>query len=117
MLDRLERVRQRVERGDLHRVRGRVADVIGLIVEATGLSAEVGEVCELETSRHEAPVLAEVVGFRSGRTLLMPLAELRGIAPGNAVTPTGHHLEVHVSDELLGTVIDGLGKRSTAWRR
>ncbi|MBO9533294.1 MAG: FliI/YscN family ATPase [Solirubrobacteraceae bacterium] len=110
VLDRLERISQRVSRGDLQRVRGRVADVIGLIVEATGLSAEVGEVCELETGRHEAPVPAEVVGFRSGRTLLMPLAELRGIAPGNAVTPTGHHLEVSVSDDMLGMVLDGLGK-------
>lgn len=109
LLDRLERVEQRVRRGDLHRVRGRVVDVIGLIVEASGLNAEVGEVCELETGRHEAPVPAEVVGFRSGRTLLMPLAELRGIAPGHAVTPTGHHLEVSVSDDLLGMVVDSLG--------
>ncbi len=110
VLDRLERVEQRVRRADLHRARGRVVDVIGLIVEASGLNAEVGEVCELETGRHEAPVPAEVVGFRSGRTLLMPLAELRGIAPGHAVTPTGHHLEVSVSDDLLGMVVDSLGK-------
>ncbi|MFT4034773.1 MAG: FliI/YscN family ATPase [Patulibacter sp.] len=110
MIDRIERVHQRVTRSDLQQVRGRVADVIGLIVEATGLSAEVGEVCELETGRHAAPVPAEVVGFRSGRTLLMPLAELHGIAPGNAVTPTGRHLEVRVSDDLLGMVVDGLGR-------
>jgi flagellum-specific ATP synthase len=110
VLDRMERVQQRVGRADLHRVRGRVVDLIGLIVEASGLNAEVGELCELETGRHEAPVPAEVVGFRSGRTLLMPLAELRGIAPGNAVTPTGHHMEVNVSDNLLGLVLDGLGR-------
>ncbi len=110
LVERLEAAAQVVRRSDLQRVRGRVADVIGLIVEATGLHAEVGEVCELETSRHADPVPAEVVGFRSGRTLLMPLDELRGIAPGNAVTPTGRHLEVPVSDDLLGTVVDGLGR-------
>ncbi|MEN0014468.1 MAG: flagellum-specific ATP synthase FliI, partial [Solirubrobacteraceae bacterium] len=99
-----------VSRADLHRPRGRIVDLIGLIVEATGLNAEVGELCELESGRHGAPVPAEVVGFRSGRTLLMPLAELRGIGPGHVVTPTGHHLDVACSDELLGTVVDGLGK-------
>ncbi len=110
VIDRLDMAAQRVARADLHRPRGKVVDVIGLIVEATGLEAEIGELCELETGRHEAPVPAEVVGFRSGRTLLMPLAELRGIAPGHVVTPTGHHLDVACSDELLGTVVDGLGK-------
>lgn len=110
ILDRLEAVEQRVRRADLHRPRGKVVDLIGLIVEATGLEAEIGEVCELEVGRHAAPVPAEVVGFRSGRTLLMPLSELRGIAPGHTVTPTGRHLEVACSDELLGTVVDGLGK-------
>ena len=35
------------------------------------------------------PVATEVVGFRGGRTLLMPLGELRGIGPGTAVHPTG----------------------------
>ncbi|MBJ7470336.1 MAG: FliI/YscN family ATPase [Solirubrobacteraceae bacterium] len=109
-MDRLELAAQHVARADLHRPRGKVVDLIGLIVEATGLEAEIGELCELETGRHEAPVPAEVVGFRSGRTLLMPLAELRGIAPGHVVTPTGHHLDVACSDELLGTVVDGLGK-------
>jgi flagellum-specific ATP synthase len=108
--DRLEQVRGVIGRADLARPRGRIVDLIGLIVEATGLNAEVGELCELETGRHQAPVPAEVVGFRSGRTLLMPLAELRGIGPGHVVTPTGHHLDVACSDELLGTVVDGLGK-------
>ncbi len=107
---RLEATAARVRRADLQRPRGRVVDLIGLIVEASGLTAEVGELCHLQGSRQQAPVPAEVVGFRSGRTLLMPLAELRGIGPGNVVTPTGHHLEVAVSDEMLGTVVDGLGQ-------
>ncbi|MDO9357035.1 MAG: FliI/YscN family ATPase [Solirubrobacteraceae bacterium] len=108
--ERLDLAAQIVSRADLQRPRGRVVDLIGLIVEASGLNAEVGELVELETGRHKPPVPAEVVGFRSGRTLLMPLAELHGIGPGNVVTPTGHHLEVACSDAMLGTVVDGLGK-------
>ena len=79
----LKRLGDAVARADLHRRHGRVSDLIGLIVEATGLEAEVGEVCEIATGRGRAPVPAEVVGFRKRRTLLMPLGELHGIGPGN----------------------------------
>lgn len=110
LAERFKLAAERVSRSDLQRPRGRVVDLIGLIVEATGLRAEVGEVCMLDARRNEPAVPAEVVGFRKGRTLLMPLAELRGIAPGNAVTPTGKHLEVSVSNARLGTVLDALGR-------
>ena len=95
---------------DLHERRGRVANLIGLIIEATGLEAEVGEVCEVETGRNRDSVPAEVVGFRDSRTLLMPLGEMQGIGPGHAVHATGQRFRVMVDQELLGRVIDGLGR-------
>ena len=106
----LKRLGDAVARADLHRRHGRVSDLIGLIVEATGLEAEVGEVCEIATGRGRASVPAEVVGFRKRRTLLMPLGELHGIGPGNVVTATGEPVRVPVGDELLGRVLDGLGR-------
>ncbi len=109
-MELLERCAERVDNADLHERRGRVDDLIGLIVEATGLEAEVGEVCTIEAGRRRPAVPAEVVGFRAGRTLLMPLGELAGIGPGHAVTATGRPVRVPVGDELLGRVIDGLGR-------
>jgi flagellum-specific ATP synthase len=106
----LERCAERITDADLHERRGRVDDLIGLIVEATGLEAEVGEVCTVEAGRRSPPVPAEVVGFRAGRTLLMPLGEIHGIGPGHAVTATGQPVRVPVGDELLGRVVDGLGR-------
>ena len=96
---------------DLHRRHGRVIDLIGLIVEATGLEAEVGEVCSIETGRGRPPVPAEVVGFRAGRTLLMALGEATGHRPGRArdARPAAP-LRVDVSDDLLGRALDGLGR-------
>jgi flagellum-specific ATP synthase len=88
---------------------GRVSNLIGLIIEATGLLAEVGEVCLIHAGRDRAPVPAEVVGFREGRTLLMPLGELEGIGPGTKVQCTGAPFRVAVGDRLLGQVLDGLG--------
>jgi flagellum-specific ATP synthase len=95
---------------DLHRRHGRICDLIGLIVEATGLEAEVGEVCTIETGRGRADVPAEVVGFRAGRTLLMALGDATGIGPGARVTASGQPLRVGVSDALLGRALDGLGR-------
>src|SRR5207244_8329075 len=56
------------------------------------------------------PVPSEVVGFRAGRTLLMPLGTTDGIGPGTRVTPTGHPFRLPVGDQLLGRVLDGLGR-------
>ena len=67
----IDRAADALRDADLQRRHGRVRDLIGLIVEATGLEAEVGEVCTIDTGRGRAPVPAEVVGFRAGRTLLM----------------------------------------------
>jgi flagellum-specific ATP synthase len=94
---------------DLAQRNGLVSNLIGLIIEATGLQAEIGEVCHVHTDRTGPPVSAEVVGFRDGRTLLMPLGELHGIGPGTKVQGTGAPFRVAVGPSLLGRVIDGLG--------
>ncbi len=99
---------------DLARCHGRVSNLIGLIIEATGLQAEVGEVClvgatDRRSASNREAVPAEVVGFREGRTLLMPLGELQGIGPGTKVLPTGAPFRVSVGPHLLGRIIDGLG--------
>src|SRR5271156_1753393 len=88
---------------------GFVSNLIGLIIEATGLHAEVGEVCLVGTDRNRAAVSAEVVGFRDGRTLLMPLGELHGIGPGTRVLASGAPFRIAVGESLLGRIVDGLG--------
>ncbi len=98
-----------IREADLARRHGFVSNLIGLIIEATGLQAEVGEVCLVGTDRNRAAVAAEVVGFREGRTLLMPLGELHGIGPGTRVLATGAPFRVAVGDALLGRIVDGLG--------
>jgi flagellum-specific ATP synthase len=98
-----------IREADLARRHGFVSNLIGLIIEATGLQAEVGEVCLVGTDRNRAAVAAEVVGFRDGRTLLMPLGELHGIGPGTRVLATGAPFRVAVGNALLGQIVDGLG--------
>lgn len=90
------------------RVYGRVTEVIGLLIESTGPTSSVGDICHIEKSG-ELICRAEVVGFRKGRTLLMPLGPVEGIHPGLAVAATGRPLMVQVGKGLLGRVLDGLG--------
>ncbi len=88
---------------------GRVTRVVGLLVEAEGTIASIGELCEIETDRLRERVPAEVVGFSAGRLLLMPYRVMTGIRPGNLVRPSGGPLQIRVGEELIGRVVDGLG--------
>lgn len=94
----------------LVRPRGKVIRVVGLVIEATGPAVPVGELCRIGVPSAPDGALAEVVGFREGRLLLMPLADLLGVAPGAPVLPLGHGLRIPVGAELLGRVLDGLGR-------
>lgn len=105
----LAQAAEAIREADLARRHGFVTNLIGLIIEATGLQAEVGEVCLVGTDRNREAVSAEVVGFRDGRTLLMPLGELHGIGPGTRVLASGAPFRIAVGDHLLGRIVDGLG--------
>ena len=108
MLD-LERCNELV-RGAMRPVyRGRVDIVSGVLVEAVGVPAALGELCRIHREP-AAPIDAEVVGFRGSSTLLMPHGELSGVAPGALVTALGRPFEVPVGAALLGRVVDGFGK-------
>ncbi len=91
------------------RVSGRVSDVIGLVVEATGPGAPVGSLCSIVPPDARA-IPAEVVGFRTGRVLLMPLGELAGVGPGSRVLLVRERPCVGVGDGLCGRILDGLGR-------
>src|SRR5665213_3181307 len=89
---------------------GRVEQLIGLVMEATGPSSSVGEVCWVYGSNGKNRIQAEVVGFRNERTLLMPLGDVRGSGPGSLMVPTGRDFQVPVGRRLMGRVLDGLGR-------
>jgi len=89
--------------------RGRVVQLIGLVIESQGPRAAIGEICRLESANQSDGVMAEVVGFRNQNLLLMPLGQMEGIYPGCEVIATGTSLKIPVGEELLGRVLDGLG--------
>jgi flagellum-specific ATP synthase len=98
-----------VENAPLVSVHGRVNQVIGIVLESQGPGIPVGSICEVDVFKGKGKVQAEVVGFREGRVLLMPLGEMRGIEPGSIIRQVGGQATVPVGESLLGRVIDGLG--------
>lgn len=102
-----------VSTDDLFKVRGKVVNVIGLTIESAGPSAKLGDICMIYPSAANVgskPALAEVVGFRNGRNLLMPYEDVEGIGPGSSVENTGAPLKVRVDESLLSHTLDGLGR-------
>ena len=98
---------------DFFKVRGKVVNVVGLTIESAGPSAKLGDICmvfPVIRDENTHPALAEVVGFKEGRNLLMPYENVEGIGPGSSVENTGNTLRVRVNEELLGHTLDGLGR-------
>jgi flagellum-specific ATP synthase len=91
------------------RVNGKVSEIIGLMVQGNGPAASIGEVCGIVPVNSDVPVEAEVVGFKNGRVLLMPLESIQGLGPGCKILSMGRKAAIGVGKGLLGRVIDGLG--------
>ncbi len=107
---RMQGLLGRVKTARVVQNKGRVVQLIGLVIESEGPLAAMGEVCRIESARHDGTTLAEVVGFRDKHLLLMPLGEVHGIHPGSEVIATGSSLRVPVGDALKGRIINGLGQ-------
>ncbi len=91
-------------------VHGRIAQAVGIVIEGYGQVTSIGQICEATREDGQGSVLAEVIGFRGDRALLMPLGEMRGIGPGSRLTMHGRPASVGVGPDLLGRVLDGLGQ-------
>ena len=85
---------------------GEVTRVIGMGIESKGPMANIGDICEVETRVNHGTIAAEVVGFKEGHLMLMPLGTLEGIGPGCKVKAFGDKLSVKVDENLLGQVVD-----------
>jgi flagellum-specific ATP synthase len=88
---------------------GRVSEIVGLLIASDGPATAVGDFCEIRSAKGRT-VRAQVVGFRNGKVLLMPLEETGGLQLGDTVVARPEAARVEVGPQLLGRVIDGFGK-------
>lgn len=88
---------------------GKVVKVVGLTIESIGPSANLNDLCVITSQDKTQKIMAEVVGFKDNRILLMPYGNVEGVGIGSVVESTHQPLQVQVGDELLGKTLDGLG--------
>ena len=98
---------QRARLARLVQPEGRVAEVVGMLVEVDGISAAVGSQLEACGLRDVVPL--EVLGFRNGRVLAAPLGRTAGLAPGARVRQSPGASVAAVGPALLGRIIDAFG--------
>lgn len=89
--------------------RGRVTDVTGMLLESEGPAAAIGDFCEVRIPGGRT-IRAQVIGFRNGKLLSMPLEDTGGISQGAIIVARPQAGRVPVGDALLGRVLDGFGQ-------
>jgi FliI/YscN family ATPase len=105
-----------VRRIDPIRMSGEVVQLTGLLVASRGPSAAMGDFCEIRTRSGKA-IRTQVVGFRNGRVLSMPLEDTGGLGLGDSILARGGESTVEVSPQLLGRTLDGFGVQMDAGPR
>ena len=89
---------------------GTVTRAVGLVIESKGPAVSVGDICYLEGKNGELNTPLEAIGFRDSTVLLMPLGQMPSVRAGDMVFASGHRSEVAVGSDLLGRVVDALGR-------
>ena len=103
-------IREVTQETQLFNLRGSVLEVTGTLIKASVPNAKIGEICILRAPASAEEVEAETVGFNGREALLSPIGRMLGISSATEVIPTGEVQSVAVGPQLMGKVLDGLGK-------
>ncbi|NMO50191.1 FliI/YscN family ATPase [Actinoplanes sp. TBRC 11911] len=88
--------------------RGKVVGAVGLRVTVSGLEARVGDLVRMGDGPDA--VFAEVAAIEGDKLSCLPLGPIAGLGSGTTVEGTGGPLRVAVGPDLVGRILDGLGR-------
>ncbi len=100
---------QFLRESDLFQRKGHVTDVAGMLIESSGPAAALGDFCEIQLPSRKR-IRAQVIGFRNGKVLSMPLEDTGGITQGASILARPEAAKIQVGPQLLGRVLDGFGQ-------
>lgn len=101
---------QQIQNADTFSLTGKIENIVGMSIEASGGNAAVGDICRVYNGDTGDQVTAEVVGFKNDHILLMPYSDMSGISAGNFVRNTGKQLTLPMGTFLRGRIINALGR-------
>lgn len=87
---------------------GKITKITGNLIESSGPSCELGELCYIQSGTSK--IYCEVIGFNNNSVVLMPFDDVYGIKLGDKIYGTGGTIEINISDDLKGHIINGIGK-------
>ena len=104
-------IAKEIDRLPDHKVFGKVADVVGLLIEVAGVqgSLSVGDHCDI-IARNDRRLTCEVVGFSNNRALLMPFGSVEGVGMGSRVDISASKPVIYPDESWLGRVINAFGE-------
>ncbi len=88
---------------------GKIENVVGIGIEASGIKSSIGDINTIISKDGKRKILAEVVGFKGEKTVLMPYDFVEGIGAGDFVKTTKGRLRIPVGEHLCGRVINAMG--------
>ncbi|MBQ2830259.1 MAG: FliI/YscN family ATPase, partial [Oscillospiraceae bacterium] len=109
-MDSFQNMINLVQKADTYGMTGKIENVVGMSIEASGGRAAIGDICRIYSNEALGQVPAEVVGFKNDRMILMPYSNMSGVSAGNFVRNTGRQLTLQVGSFLKGRIINALGK-------
>ncbi|MDY0882629.1 flagellar protein export ATPase FliI [Dongia soli] len=107
----LDPILREIDRIPEHQIYGRVAAVLGMLVEIAGIenSLTIGARCAL-VDRANRRVGCEIVGFRNGRALAMAYGSLEGVGLGSKALIVDTDPVVRPTNDWLGRVVNAFGE-------
>ncbi len=98
----------RIQGAQLLLAKGSIVRVSGMTVESNGPRIPIGQMCVI-CRGDGASIPAEVIGFRGGNVIILPLEPVDGICPGDTVMALNRPRSIRLDENILGRVLDGLG--------
>lgn len=89
---------------------GKIENIVGMSIEASGIKANIGDINVISSKDGKRKVMAEVVGFKGQKTILMPYDFIEGMGSGDFVRSTKKRLRIPVGDFLCGRTINAMGE-------
>ncbi|MCI8341656.1 MAG: flagellar protein export ATPase FliI [Firmicutes bacterium] len=88
---------------------GKIENIVGMTIEASGGRGAIGDISTIYNDNSKSQIMAEAVGFKNDRILLMPYENTDGITAGSFVRSTNQSLKIPVGDALRGRIINAMG--------
>ncbi len=92
----------------MFRIYSKVVRASGVYIEAHNIGGAVGD--HVIIKRGDERLDGEVIGFHEGKCIIMPFGYMAGLKAGDKVWIKGEKVSTSVGEELLGHVVDPLGR-------